>query len=234
MVDLCIVKRDWEKLISILTLLQKRCGQIRQVLTAIVRDTMKLFGFFFDEKLEEMDIDQAGKNEKAEKNELDYDQVEAHEKDFIKHIELSTKISLIKNLIQLCEGQLFLESEFATLCFFLSYLYEFRQESTIKACEAVQDIHVETYGSLSRKQKIVYILEQIRLNLKLKDFIRVSIHSKKIMIKNFKEEEFFFLKLKFYNMQIEYFTSQKDTLEIAHAYYQVSHQFISFVSSFLF
>lgn len=220
MVNLCITKRDWEKLISILTLLQKRCGQIRQVLTAIVKDTMKLFGFFYDEKTEgEMELE--NQSEKDEKNELDYDKVEEHERDFMKEMDLETKISLIKNLIQLCEGQLFLESEFATLCFFLSYIYEVRQKNTIKACEAVQDIHVETYGSLSRKQKIVYILEQIRLNLKLKDFIRVSIHSKKIMIKNFKEEPFFYLKLKFYTMQIEYFTSQKDTLEVANAYYQV-------------
>lgn len=41
-------------------------------------------------------------------------------------------------------------------------------------------MHVETYGSLDKKEKVDFILEQIRLTLAKKDFIRCYIISKKV------------------------------------------------------
>ena len=53
-------------------------------------------------------------------------------------------------------------------------------QQTEEACDIIQDVHVETYGSLDKKEKVDFILEQIRLTLAKKDFIRCYIISKKV------------------------------------------------------
>lgn len=49
-----------------------------------------------------------------------------------------------------------------------------------EACDIIQDVHVETYGSLDKKEKLDFLLEQIRLTLAKKDFVRTIIISKKV------------------------------------------------------
>ena len=44
---------------------------------------------------------------------------------------------------------------------------------------------METYGSMEKNEKVDFILEQIRLCLAKKDYIRAQIISKKISIKFF-------------------------------------------------
>ena len=46
-------------------------------------------------------------------------------------------------------------------------------------------IQVETFGSMEREEKVQFILEQMRLGLARKDYIRTQIISKKISIKFF-------------------------------------------------
>ena len=50
------------------------------------------------------------------------------------------------------------------------------------ACDMIQDVHVETYGSLSKKEKAEYILQQIRLNLLKKDYVRALIQSRYLLL----------------------------------------------------
>lgn len=53
-------------------------------------------------------------------------------------------------------------------------------------CEwSVQYLQVETFGSMEREEKVQFILEQMRLGLAKKDYIRTQIISKKISIKFF-------------------------------------------------
>ncbi|KAG7223691.1 hypothetical protein INR49_015416 [Caranx melampygus] len=47
---------------------------------------------------------------------------------------------------------------------------------------------VETYGSMEKKEKVEFILEQMRLCIAVKDYIRTQIISKKINTKFFQEE----------------------------------------------
>lgn len=56
------------------------------------------------------------------------------------------------------------------------------------ACDVIQDVHVETYGSLTKLEKAEYILEQIRLNLLRKDYVRALIQSRKMNRKIIEEE----------------------------------------------
>merc|ERR1739836_318771 len=71
------------------------------------------------------------------------------------------------------------------------------------ACKTMQDLQVETYGSMERKEKVELILEQMRLCLATKDYIRAQIISKKISIRFFESAEQQELKLKFYRYMIE-------------------------------
>ena len=62
----------------------------------------------------------------------------------------------------------------------------------------MQELQVETYGSMERQEKVELILEQMRLCLAIKDFIRTQIISKKISTRFFEDEKNAELKLKFY------------------------------------
>lgn len=53
---------------------------------------------------------------------------------------------------------------------------------------ALQWWQVETYGSMEKKEKVEFILEQMRLCIAVKDYIRTQIISKKINTKFFQEE----------------------------------------------
>lgn len=50
-------------------------------------------------------------------------------------------------------------------------------------------LKVETFGSMEKKEKVEFILEQMRLCLAKKDYIRTSIISKKINTRYFTTSE---------------------------------------------
>lgn len=70
----------------------------------------------------------------------------------------------------------------------------------IGAANSVQELQVETCGSMKKQEKVERILEQMRLRLAKKDYIRTKIISKKINKKFFYDEkpEIQQLKLKYY------------------------------------
>merc|ERR1739836_123578 len=82
------------------------------------------------------------------------------------------------------------------------------------ACKTMQDLQVETYGSMDKKEKVELILEQMRLCLATKDFIRTQIISKKISTRFFEDAKHSELKLKFYNYMIELGQHECDYLDI--------------------
>jgi 26S proteasome regulatory subunit N5 len=134
---------------------------------------------------------------------------------------LEVKVALIVALKDVCEGKLFVEGESARLNFMLAAIYEAKGDIA-EACNTVQDVHVETYGSLTKQEKATYILEQIRLNLLRKDFIRTAIHSRKMNTKTIDEEGFEDIKVKFYTLQIEFHTHDMNAWEMCQAYHKVS------------
>ena len=65
--------------------------------------------------------------------------------------------------------------------FSLSLCFLQEQEGDIAgAADVLQVVHVETYGSLSKKEKVEFILEQMRLTLAKQDFVRAHIVSNKV------------------------------------------------------
>lgn len=135
--------------------------------------------------------------------------------------DIETRIELLKALKSLCDGKIYVEGESAKLHFMLAKIYEERNDVSA-ACETIQDVHVETYGSLSKKEKAEYILEQMRLNLLKKDYIRTLIHSRKMNTKTIEENGFEAIKVQFYTMMIEYYTTEKNPWEICQAYYKIA------------
>ena len=63
-------------------------------------------------------------------------------------------------------------------------------------------LQVETFGSMEKREKVEFILEQMRLCLAKKDYIRTQIISKKINTKFFEDKDFDELKLKYYELMI--------------------------------
>ena len=50
-------------------------------------------------------------------------------------------------------------------------------------------LQVETFGSMEKREKVEFILEQMRLCLAKKDYVRTQIISKKINTKYFEESD---------------------------------------------
>uniref|UniRef100_A0A3Q3JL00 26S proteasome non-ATPase regulatory subunit 12 n=1 Tax=Monopterus albus TaxID=43700 RepID=A0A3Q3JL00_MONAL len=73
----------------------------------------------------------------------------------------------------------------------------------IRTVANLKPLCLETYGSMEKKEKVEFILEQMRLCIAVKDYIRTQIISKKINTKFFQEEGTEELKLKYYNLMIQ-------------------------------
>lgn len=119
--------------------------------------------------------------------------------------DMQTKMKLIETLRTVTEGKIYVENERARLTMILSKIKENDGEVS-EAANILQELQVETFGTMDRKEKIEFILEQMRLCLAKKDYIRVQIISKKISTRIFdtdSSEEVQKLKIRYYEMMIE-------------------------------
>lgn len=89
------------------------------------------------------------------------------------------------------------------------------------AADVLQEVHVETYGSLSKREKIEFILEQLRLTLGKKDYVRAYIVSGKVLRKHLKEESMEDYKVRFFTLMAEYHRHEKDSFELAKDYHEI-------------
>ena len=99
------------------------------------------------------------------------------------------KIKLIDTLRQVTEGKIYVEVERARLTHKLSKIRE-DEGNIVEAATIMQDLQIETYGSLDKKEKVELLLEQMRLCLAKNDYIRTQIISKKINVKFFEDEQY--------------------------------------------
>ncbi len=76
-------------------------------------------------------------------------------------------------------GKIYVEVERARLTKRLAEMLE-KDDDVQKAAKTMQELAVETYGSMERKEKVDFILEQMRLCLATEDYIRTQIISKKV------------------------------------------------------
>jgi len=87
-----------------------------------------------------------------------------------------------------------------------------------EAANLLQEVQVETFGAMERREKTEYILNQMRLVLLKKDYVRTQIIGKKINPKLLDIDEFQDLKVQFYKYMIKYWIHEKDYLEASKSY----------------
>ncbi|AFZ79826.1 26s proteasome subunit p55, putative [Theileria equi strain WA] len=131
--------------------------------------------------------------------------------------DMETKLKLFETLDSITSGKIFLENQRAEITFALAKIKE-GQGNISEAAKILQEIEVETFGSLTRLQKVEYILEQMRIHFLNEDYIRFFITSKKISEKTLEKDDFCQLKLKYYEFMIKYYLREKSYFLIAEAF----------------
>lgn len=74
---------------------------------------------------------------------------------------------------------------------------------------------------MERREKTDFILEQMRLCLLKKDFVRMQIISRKISTRFFEQAENEDLKLRFYDLMVKYALNQKSYIDVCKYYRQI-------------
>merc|ERR1712228_928037 len=87
-------------------------------------------------------------------------------------------------------------------------------------CDILQELQIETFGSMRKKEKCDFLLEQFRLNLAKKDFIRGMIVRNKISTKTLKK--FYELEVKYWNLSlILFYHHNKQFLALSKSYFRL-------------
>merc|ERR1712115_474235 len=106
-------------------------------------------------------------------------------------------------LNEVTDGKIFVEVEKARLTKMLADIKE-KEGKIEEAANLMQEVQVETFGAMDRREKTEYILDQMRLVLAKKDYVRTQIISKKINAKLLEDEEIQDLKIRYYEFMIKY------------------------------
>lgn len=130
-----------------------------------------------------------------------------------------TKLKLISTLRTVTEGKIYVEVPRARLTMELAKMTESDGDIS-KAADILQELQVETYGSMEREEKVLFVIEQMRLCLAKKDYIRAQIISKKVSTKFFlgDTETIQDLKLRYYHLMIQMCQHSKSYLDICRHY----------------
>lgn len=134
--------------------------------------------------------------------------------------EKKAQNALVEELRNITDGKMYLEAERARLTRTIAILKESAGDIA-GAADVLQEVHVETYGSISKREKIEFILEQMRLTLLKKDYIRAYIVSNKIKRPMLEEEGMAELKVKFYTSLTIYYKHEKEAMELAKCYHAI-------------
>lgn len=112
-----------------------------------------------------------------------------------------TKLKLIDTLRTVTEGKIYVEVERARLTQILANIREADGDIT-GAANIMEELQVETYGTMEKREKVELILEQMRMCLAKQDLVRTQIIAKKISTRFFEDEANQDLKIKYYGLMI--------------------------------
>ncbi|EEP75662.1 conserved hypothetical protein [Uncinocarpus reesii 1704] len=97
---------------------------------------------------------------------------------------MDAKMSLIETLRNVTEGKIFVEVERARVTRILSEIKK-SQGDIVAAADILCELQVETFGSMARKEKTEFILEQVALCIARGDWTQAKILSRKINTRYF-------------------------------------------------
>lgn len=115
--------------------------------------------------------------------------------------EKDNKLKLIDTLRTVTEGKIYVEVERARLTKILANIRE-ADGDIVGAANVMEELQVETYGTMEKREKVELILEQMRLCLAKQDLVRAQIIAKKISIKFFDDPKQEDLKYKYYCIMV--------------------------------
>lgn len=124
-----------------------------------------------------------------------------------------TKLALIETLRTVTEGKIFVEIERARLTRLLASIFE-AEGRVAEAADVLQQLQVETFGSMEKREKTDFLLEQLRLLLAKNDFVRAQLVSNKISTRYFEKEETHDLKIRYYELMVVYARHEKHYLDV--------------------
>ena len=131
------------------------------------------------------------------------------------------KRRLIETLRAVSAGKMFVELERARLTRSLAAMEEAAGRQAA-AAELMQEVAVETIGTMEAKEKLDFLLEQLRLCLAKRDYVRCEIIAKKVDVKALKEgRELQQEKLRYHRLMLSYHLHFGNYFDVAQAYQQM-------------
>lgn len=131
-----------------------------------------------------------------------------------------TKLELINTLRAISAGKMFVELERARMTKILSDMKE-AEGATAEAADVLSEVQVETIGSMEIREKADFLLEQVRLCLAKKDYVRAEIVANKVNTKTLNDEKLQDLKLKYHRLLIEYHSHFNNYFLICKSYREI-------------
>jgi len=134
---------------------------------------------------------------------------------------------LLQTIIKVTEGKIFVEYEYSQAIRKMTEIYIMNNQID-EAAKLIQDIQIEAYGSLENSYKVDYILFQMQVLLEKGDYIRTLIVSNKIKRNHLDDDGFELLKIRFFNLMIQYFTHEKKYLDVSKSY-KILYDFVKLI-----
>jgi len=128
-----------------------------------------------------------------------------------------TKVKLIEIIRKVSDGKIVVELERARLTRTLAEIMEADGDIT-KAAEIAQEIAVETCGAMEAREKTEFLLYQVKLCSDVKDFVRTEIIAKKIKPEKLEGEEWQDLKIRYFNLMIDFNVKKNNHLSTSQCY----------------
>ncbi len=88
----------------------------------------------------------------------------------------------------------------------------------LEAAKILQEVQVETYGSMDKREKLEFILYQMKIMIKKSDFVRLYIISKKINENNLGDDAIADIKINFYSYLAIYHNHESNYYEASRCY----------------
>jgi len=130
------------------------------------------------------------------------------------------KRELIQTLRTVSSGKFVVELERARLTKMLAQMKE-EEGNLNESAEILQEVAVETIGSMEMKEKAEFLLEQLRLCLSRHDYVRTELIAKKVNTKTLQEEKLQDLLLRYYRLMIDFHLHYQHYLDICKAYLEI-------------
>ena len=124
---------------------------------------------------------------------------------------------LLKTIIKVTEGKIFVEYEYSQAIRRMTEIHLMNNQID-EAAKLIQDVQIEAFGSLENKYKVDYILFQMQVLLEKGDYIRSLMISNKIKRNHLDDEGFELLKIRFFQLMIQYFFHEKKYIEVSKCY----------------